>query len=428
MADVDFSAIFEASPVAISILSPAWDYVTVNGAYERLTGWSRDQLIGRNVFDVFPGEPSGRSADQLRASLERVVETAEVDTMPLQRYDTEAPDRPGVFHERYWTIVNAPMPGPDGQVARVINRVEEVTGFIQALREADSDTDSQPRALAARTRAIEAELFVRARELREVNQRLRRAQERERQATVAAQQALRHQQQVVADTSHDLRGPLAALRTRLEAALADLDDDSRQMLHAALYDAERINDIVADLLELARLEAGVPLRTQQVDLAHLVRTETDRRIQSQQPPDLHVVVDADTDVVVAASPVQLARLLNNLLDNAERHARTRIDITVAQGHGEAVLDVTDDGYGIPAEEREKVFQRFYRRPDARRSDPGGMGLGLAIAQKIAQSHHGDLSIADHSPGTRFTLRLPLHHPESPTNGGTASGGDAPDDR
>ncbi|MEU8304647.1 PAS domain-containing sensor histidine kinase [Actinomadura sp. NPDC048955] len=428
MTDVDFSAIFEASPVAISILSSAWEYVTVNRAYERLTGWSRDQLIGRNVFEVFPGGPSGRSADQLRASLERVVETAEVDTMPLQRYDTEEPGRRGVFHERYWTIVNAPMPGPDGQVARVINRVEEVTGFLQALREAESDTGSQPRALAAQTSAIEAELFVRARELQEVNQRLRRAQESERLATVAARQALRHQQQVVADTSHDLRGPLAALRTRLEAALPDLDADSRQVLHAALCDAERIGDIVADLLELARLEAGVPMRTQQVDLAHLVRTETDRHIQSHRPLDLHVAVDADAGVAVAASPVQIARLLNNLIDNAERHARTRIDITVAQGQGEAVLNVTDDGSGIPAEEREKVFQRFYRGPDARRSDPGGTGLGLAIARKIAQSHHGDLYIADHSPGTRLTLRLPLQHPESPASGSAASGGDTPDDR
>jgi signal transduction histidine kinase len=421
VAEVDFSAIFEASPVAVSILSSAWVYVAVNCAYERLTGWSREQLVGRNVFEVFPGGAAGRSADQLRASLERVVEMAEVDTMPLQQYDTEEPGRPGVFHERYWTILNAPVLGPDGRVALIINRVEEVTGFIRELREADSGTGLQPQALAARTRAIEAELFVRARELQEVNQRLRRAEAREHRAAVAAQQALQHQRQVVADTSHDLRGPLAGLRTRLEVALTDPDADSHQILHSALYDAERLGDIVADLLELARLEANAPWRTQEVDLAHLVRAETDRRAQGPRPPDL--TVDLAVGVIVDASPVRLTRLLNNLLDNAERHARARVDVTVAQQQGKAVLEITDDGAGIPVDEREKVFDRFYRRSDARRADPEGTGLGLAIARQIAQGHHGDLHIADHSPGTRFTLRLPLHDPGSAD--GVIAGGNAP---
>lgn len=120
-----------------------------------------------------------------------------------------------------------------------------------------------------------------------------------------------------------------------------------------------------------------------------------------------------------ASPVRLTRLLNNLFDNAERHTRTLIHVTVAREHGYAVLEITDDGPGIPAAEREKVFGRFYRRPDARRADPGGTGLGLAIARQIAHAHHGTLHIADHSPGTRVSLRLPLHH--------RAAGGDARND-
>nr|WP_281289013.1 PAS domain-containing sensor histidine kinase [Actinomadura syzygii] len=420
--EVDFSAVFEASPVAVSILSPGWEYVAVNGAYERLTGWSRERLVGRNVFEVFPGGRSGRSAEQLRESLERVVTAAEVDTMPLQRYDTEEPEQAGTFHERYWSILNAPVLGPDRGVALVINRVEEVTGFIQRLREADTDTDTGANAggdtlaeaLVARTRAIEAELFVRARELQEVNRRLRDAREHERQAAVAARRALRRQQQAVADTSHDLRGPLAGLQTRLESALTDPDADSREILHAALHDAERIGDIVSDLLELARLEANTPLRTQRVDLAHLARTETARRAESHRLPDVSVTVDAEDGVEVDASPVRLARLLNNLLDNAERHARSRVHVTVARDGEHAVMDVTDDGPGIPASERENVFDRFYRGADTRRSDPGGTGLGLAIARQIALAHHGTLHIADQTPGTRFTLRLPLHRPDGST--------------
>lgn len=417
MAEVDFSAVFEAVPAAVAILSPSWVYVAANCAYERLTGWPRGQLIGRNVFEVFPGRPSQRSADQFRASLERVVDTSEVDTLPLQRYDTEDPERAGVFRERYWTVRNAPVLGPGGRVALILNQIEEVTEFVQRLREADGATEPPAKVLAARTRAAEAELFVRARELEEVNQRLRRAQEREHRAAMAARQELRHQQQAVADTSHDLRGPLTGLQTRLEAALIDPDTDSRQILHAALHDAQRINDIVSDLLELARLEANITMPTQEVDLARLVQTEAARRSQDHRPPAVCVTVDAEDGVVVDASPVRLIRLLNNLLDNAERHARTRIHLTVAREGRDAVLEVADDGPGIPADEREKVFRRFYRGPDARRSDPAGTGLGLAIARQIAWAHHGDLHIADHSPGTRFTLRLPLHRPggDAPTN-------------
>ncbi|MEV3923550.1 PAS domain-containing sensor histidine kinase [Actinomadura coerulea] len=407
MADVDFSVLFEALPVACSILSREWEYAAVNCAYERAAGRSRGQLIGRNVFQVFPGGPEGDSARRLRASLERVVGEGEADRMGLQRYDVEEPPGSGVFQERYWTIVNTPLPGPDGRVAWVVNQVEDVTGFVHRLREAEGGAESVRQALAAGTQELEAELFTRARELQEVNQRLRRAQARERRAAEAARQALQVQQQAIADTSHDLRGPVTGLRTRLEVALSDPEADSRQVLDAALHDAERIGDIVADLLELARLEARTPLDTKPVDLAHLVRTEVDRRGDGHRAPDVRVTVDTEPGVIVEVSPVRLKRLLNNLLDNAERHTRTRVEVTVTQEQGHAIVNVTDDGPGIPADERESVFRRFFRRGDARRFDPEGTGLGLPIARQIAQAHDGSLHIADHTPGTRFTLRLPL---------------------
>ncbi|MEV4004748.1 ATP-binding protein [Actinomadura sp. NPDC049753] len=407
MADVDFSALFQALPVACSVLSREWEYVTVNCAYERASGRSREQLIGRYVFHVFPGGPEGDSARRLRASLEQVVNDGEADRMGLQRYDVEEPAGSGVFQERHWTIVNTPLLGPDGRVAWVVNQVEDVTGFVQRLREADASAEPVRQALAAETKAVEAELFARARELQEVNQRLRRAQARERHAAEAARRALEIQQQAIADTSHDLRGPVSGLRTRLEVALSDPEADSRRVLDAALHDAERIGDIVADLLELARLEARTPLDTRSIDLARLVRTEVARRDEAHRTPGVRVTVDTEPGVIVDVSPVRLTRLLNNLLDNAERHTRSRIEVTVTREQGDAVLNVTDDGPGIPADERESVFRRFFRRADARRFDPEGSGLGLPIARQIAQAHDGSLDIADHSPGTRFTLRLPL---------------------
>nr|WP_276514157.1 HAMP domain-containing sensor histidine kinase [Actinomadura citrea] len=258
---------------------------------------------------------------------------------------------------------------------------------------------------ADQVEAAEAELFLRAQELQEANRRLRRARRRERQATAAARAALRRQQQVVADTSHDLRRPLTGLQTRLQVALTDPQADSRQVLHAALQDAERLGDIVSDLLELARLEGNAPFPTEPVDLSALVAAELARS-------DLAcaTTVDITAGIVVEGSAVRLARVLSNLLSNADRHATSLVQVKVFQRDEQAFVEVADDGPGIPANEREAVFQRFYRRADARSSDPEGTGLGLPIARQIARAHHGDLDIADRPGGTCMILRLPCTPP------------------
>jgi signal transduction histidine kinase len=108
--------------------------------------------------------------------------------------------------------------------------------------------------------------------------------------------------------------------------------------------------------------------------------------------------------------VRLARLLRNLVSNAERHAASRVEVLLAREGGQAVLQVVDDGPGIPPEEREAVFRRFYRRPDARDREPEGTGLGLAIARQVAVAHRGTLIVADRPSGTCMVLRLPLCGP------------------
>jgi signal transduction histidine kinase len=120
-----------------------------------------------------------------------------------------------------------------------------------------------------------------------------------------------------------------------------------------------------------------------------------------------VTVHLQDPAVVHGSRSRLGRLLGNLLANADRHARSGIEVSLATDHGQAVLQVIDDGPGVPADEREAVFRRFYRRADARRAEPGGTGLGLAIARQTAQVHDGTLHIADRPAGTCMVLRIPL---------------------
>jgi signal transduction histidine kinase len=112
-------------------------------------------------------------------------------------------------------------------------------------------------------------------------------------------------------------------------------------------------------------------------------------------------------VVVDGDRLQLARLLTNLLDNAERHAESQIIVTLRRQGEEAVLEVVDDGTGIAPEHREKVFERFTRLDASRSRDAGGTGLGLPIAREIATAHLGTLTIEDSDTGARFVLRLPV---------------------
>ncbi|MEV0375810.1 SpoIIE family protein phosphatase [Streptomyces sp. NPDC050636] len=180
---IDYAAVFRDLPGAVLLLTPQFMIADVNDAYLRLSGRERDRLIGRSLFDAFPDNPDDPEASgqrNLRASLRRAVSTATTDTMALQRYDVEAPGRPGVFEERYWSPVNAPVLGPDGEVLLVIHRVEEVTELIRARAETDDGKRDR----------LEADLYTRARELQEVNDRLRAAHARERQVALALQDAM----------------------------------------------------------------------------------------------------------------------------------------------------------------------------------------------------------------------------------------------
>ncbi|KAB2380376.1 sensor histidine kinase [Actinomadura montaniterrae] len=398
MAEIDLSAVFDAMPVGCAVLTNDLRYVTVNRAYERLAGQPRERLLGRHFYEMFPGGPGGHGISDVRASLERVAAEGETEVMPLLRYDVERADRPGDYEERYWSVRNAPLFDSAGRVIALIHRAEEVTAYIKQLHQGHPSGEPA----AARVEAVEAELFARARELQDVNQRLHQAQEDERRANAAMRDALRRQQQAVADTSHDLRGPLTGLQTRLQLALTDPEADSQEVLHAALHDADRLGEIVTDLLELARLEAGAPVQTETVDLARLVEDELAGR-----EPDVAVATRLERGLLVRGSAIRLARLLDNLVSNAERHAGSRVEVRLSCTDGHAVLEVLDDGPGIPPGEREAVFRRFYRRPDARSREPEGTGLGLAIARQIAGAHDGTLHIADRTSGTCMVVRLPL---------------------
>ncbi|MER5183520.1 SpoIIE family protein phosphatase [Streptomyces sp. NPDC002896] len=181
---IDYEGVFQALPSAVLLLDPDLVIAEANPAYERVSGRPRDRLVGRHVFDMFPDNPADPAASgtrNLRASLQRVAATGERDSMALQRWDVQVPDRPGVFEERYWSTVNTPVLDQDGKVVLIVHRVEEVTELVRARGQGGGGD---------RQRLMEADLFTRAGELQEVNERLREAHERERGVALALQRAM----------------------------------------------------------------------------------------------------------------------------------------------------------------------------------------------------------------------------------------------
>ncbi len=228
----------------------------------------------------------------------------------------------------------------------------------------------------------------------------------------ASEDALR---QFVADASHELRTPLAAVLGYAELHQAgmgrpDQVDASMARIRA---EGERMRLIVEELLTLARLDEGRPMERLDVDLAELARLAV--ADAGAIEPDRPLAVDAAGPVVVRGDAMSLRQAVDNLLANARTHtpAGTPVRVTVAARRDGAVVEVADDGPGMPADVAEHVFDRFYRadRSRSRAAAPGGSGLGLAIVAAIAEAHGGRATVTSApGEGSTFTLHVPTAPP------------------
>ncbi|NDL56317.1 sensor histidine kinase [Phytoactinopolyspora mesophila] len=214
------------------------------------------------------------------------------------------------------------------------------------------------------------------------------------------------QRAFVADAAHELRSPIAALRTELEVGLAHPDAvDPYETAREALAEVERMERLVEDLLILARLDEPRRRTSTDVDLRDVTRDVVDQL----RDPRVPIRVDATESAWVFGDPHALGRLVRNLVDNAVRHAVTGVDVDVRSLGILTELRVSNDGPPVPLADRERIFERFTRLDDARGRDAGGTGLGLAIVREIAQAHGGHVTVGDAFPGARFTVRLPVRH-------------------
>jgi signal transduction histidine kinase len=210
------------------------------------------------------------------------------------------------------------------------------------------------------------------------------------------------QRAFVADAAHELRSPLANLRTALE--VAQRHGVPPNLADELLIDVERLSRLVDDLLLLARADdAVVPAAGREpVELRGVVTEVADRFRAARVPVS---VVDGGP-VWTVGERNGLVRVVDNLVHNAVRHAAGRVVVAAAADDGSSLVTVTDDGPGIPVAERERVFDRFTRLDDARARDAGGAGLGLAIARELLRRQGGTVRLADADPGLCAEVRLP----------------------
>jgi signal transduction histidine kinase len=229
------------------------------------------------------------------------------------------------------------------------------------------------------------------------------------------QRRLREQEQVrrsfVATASHELRTPVTSLQVMLDLLISDLESrppalgDALRQARGADEQAARLSQLASELLDLSRIDAGVPLRREPVELGEVLRSvvaELDVRLAGQRRS---VAIADGVDGWACGDPGNVARILRILLDNALRHAPPPggVRAELALRNGRAGVAIADDGPGVPAEDRDRIFERFARGRDA---EAGGFGLGLAIGRELARRMDGDLVLEDTPAGARFVLWLP----------------------
>lgn len=224
-------------------------------------------------------------------------------------------------------------------------------------------------------------------------------------ARTETEATLARQREFVADASHELRTPLTSVLANLELLEEVLDGEQREAAASALRSSRRMRRLVADLLLLARADAGRIAPHEDIDLSRVV-TEAAGELEPVAG-DHQITVSAPPGATVSGARDELHRLAVNLMENALRHTDpgTAVEATVERLNGQVVLSVKDDGPGIPAENREKIFERFVRG-DGDRS--GSSGLGLAIVRAVAESHAGSVTLEEplDGRGARFVVRLP----------------------
>jgi heavy metal sensor kinase len=226
-------------------------------------------------------------------------------------------------------------------------------------------------------------------------------------------EAFKHDQRFLADASHELRTPLTIIQAGLETACGNTVSrgDPRELASSALEEVHRLKGIVEGLFALSRLDAGEALvEFVAFDLGELATSTTEQMCLLANDKKISMISRSPAGVFVKGDPARVKQIIVNLLDNAIKYTPSggRVQVCVSSRDHKAVLEVSDNGIGIPGEALPHIFERFFRVDKARSRDLGGAGLGLAIVKSICSAHNGQVTVeSEEGKSSRFTVELPL---------------------
>lgn len=412
-----FKQLFEASPHPYLILSADERYtiVAVNDYYLAATGIQKDKVIGKELFEVFPDNPTDPSVSgvsDLHISLDRVVRYAQTDTMGVQKYDIPLRDGSGRFEVKYWSPVNVPIFSDQGKVEYIIHHVEDVTDFI-LLKEANSSTTHS---FDFNNNRLEAEVLKRANEVKQAN-RLIKAREKELAVLNDKLKELdRLKTEFFSNISHEFRTPLTLMLAPLEEILVKRPEELKSErvvadIEIVHRNALRLLKLVNTLLDFSRIEAGrVKAAYEATDLSALTADLASNFSSASKLSDVRLVVDCPPmNEWVDVDREMWEKIVLNLLSNAFKFTPYgTISVSTRSENGKAVLRVQDTGIGISEEELPKLFERFYRVSDSHGRSYEGTGIGLALVQELVKLQGGSIEVVSKvGEGTTFIVSMPL---------------------
>ncbi|WP_437900599.1 ATP-binding protein [Sorangium sp. So ce124] len=409
-ASADFRAIFEGLPGNYVVLRTDFTIIAASDAFLRVANTRREELLGRNAFDAFPDNPDDLQATgtrNLRASFERVIQTGAPDSMAVQKYDIPRPEAEGGgFEERYWSPLNSPLLGPDGKVAYIIHRVEDVTEFVR-LKQRGIEQARRTEELKTRAERVEAEVFLRAQEIQRANEQLR----------VANEQLSRLDElktRFFSNVSHEFRTPLTLMLCPIDELLTGapggLTGRQRELVELARRNARRLLKLVNSLLDFARIEtARMQMVYEALDLSALTAEVANAFRATMQRAGLRLVVDCPPlPERIYVDREMWEKIVLNLVSNAFKFTfEGEITVSLRWGGDHVLLEVRDTGTGIPADELPRIFERFHRIQGAPGRSHEGSGIGLALVRELVRFHMGDVhATSEIGRGSTFTVRIP----------------------
>jgi PAS domain S-box-containing protein len=361
-----FEGAFRDAPVGKALVAVDGRLMKVNRSLCAMLGYDQAELMEKNFQEIIHPDDAVADLEQV----ERLL-AGEIDNYKMEKRYLHADGH------AVWVGLSVSLVRGEGGMPRYfIAQVEDVT---------DRRRDSARReAMLARER----EQVERLRELDELKD------------------------EFVTFVSHELRTPLTSIRGYVDLIQedeADLSDEHRSWLGTIQRNSERLGSLVEDLLEYFRIESGrTELRRDLVDITTLVT----QAVESAGPAAVRKQLSL-TAAFAPAAPVygdegRLAQVIDNLVSNAIKYTPEggQIDVTLELAGDEVVLGVADTGIGIPDEERERLFERFFRASTATENAIPGTGLGLAITKALVEAHGGTIAAAPRNPGTQFLVRFP----------------------